>query len=713
MAHDIKRRKDGKLFDFGTDNKTFLRTAQDIHMVNTKLTNYYFMLEIYDPEVLTIDPYAVDANGNTTLTRDQITRVLTECARNPWYFLREIVRIPEQGGDYSKYKANRGNIAQAWCILHGIDSWLCIPRQQGKTMSALCIEVWAYIFGTTNSQFIQINKDGDNAKTNLRRMQDLIRGLPKYMQSEMLITADGEKLQGKNNATEIRNPVTNNSVIVKPKATSYDAALSIARGLTAPILHFDEPEFTQHIKTIVANSVSTYSTAAANAKKNHGMYARIFTCTPGDLATAPGQEAQEIIAKMAKWNEHMYDWSDDAIDEFFAKQGTDCNGIVYIEYDYHQLGKDENWFRELAAKINDPFTVRREILLQRLNASSDSPFSREDIEAIHQLCKNPIDELWVLEYHKFDIYKKLEKNIPYIIGVDCSSGTNGDNDAITILNPFTLCPDAEYASPYVGEVEYVNILKELCHILPKSVLVVERNSMGDAVIDMLLHSNANNRLYYDKNRDFMEEGAKVFTQVPTSMLAKHQAQQKKYYGVYTNAKSRDDMFAILARHVNEFKEKFVTKNITQDITELVRTSSGKIEARRGAHDDSVMSYLMCLYVYYHGNNLPLFGINPGISEESERHSGLARNIDDVDDTKINIDVINDIKDQEVKKEKSNSVLNYDDMLAMAIEKSQKETYDLYHSKKITDSIYDRSDNVVIHNTDDDGFIDLNIFNDLN
>ena len=45
-------------------------------------------------------------------------------------------------------------------------------------------------------------------------------------------------------------------------------------------IDFDEPEFTNHIGTIISNSVSTYETAAANAKRNNGMYARIFTCTP-------------------------------------------------------------------------------------------------------------------------------------------------------------------------------------------------------------------------------------------------------------------------------------------------------------------------------------------------------------------------------------------------------------------------------------------------
>ena len=47
---------------------------------------------------------------------------------------REIARIAESGRPEGiPYKANRGNIAQAWCLLHGIDSWLCLTRQQGKT----------------------------------------------------------------------------------------------------------------------------------------------------------------------------------------------------------------------------------------------------------------------------------------------------------------------------------------------------------------------------------------------------------------------------------------------------------------------------------------------------------------------------------------------------------------------------------------------------
>ena len=95
-----------------------------------------------------------------------------------------------------------------------------------------------YSFGTTQSQFIFINKDGDNAKTNLRRMRDQIDFLPEYMRFDSFTDEDGKTVKATKNATQMRHPVNGNSVIIKSKATSYDSALSLARGLTAPILHF-------------------------------------------------------------------------------------------------------------------------------------------------------------------------------------------------------------------------------------------------------------------------------------------------------------------------------------------------------------------------------------------------------------------------------------------------------------------------------------------
>ena len=278
MAKPRIARKGNKLYDMGTSNKSFLQLAKDLQILGVK--NCYFMLEICDWSLVNVDPFAVDKDGHTTLSQDQVTRIMTECVRNPWYYLREIARIPDPGGTAVPYLANRGNIAQAWCILHGLDSWLNLPRQQGKTQSALAIQAWMYSFGTSQSQFIFINKAGEDAKTNLKRLGDQIRFLPEYLRFESFINEDGKTIKATNNATTMRHPINGNSIIVKPKATSYESALSLARGLTSPIQHFDESEFTNHIKTIVANSVSTYQKAASRAKENGAMYGRLFTCTP-------------------------------------------------------------------------------------------------------------------------------------------------------------------------------------------------------------------------------------------------------------------------------------------------------------------------------------------------------------------------------------------------------------------------------------------------
>lgn len=694
-----------KLYDLGSSNKSFVQLARDLKLLGVK--HWYFPLEINDISLINIDPYACDKEGHTLLSKDQVMRIMTELYRNPWYYLREIARIPDPGGTAVPYRANRGNIAQAWCFIHGIDSWLCLTRQQGKTQSALAIQDWAYNFGTSQSQFIFINKDGENAKENLRRLREQTKLLPEYLQFIRYVDDDGKITKATDNATTIRHPINGNSIITKSKATSYDSALNLARGLTAPILHFDEPEFTNHIKTIVANSVSTYNTAAERAKANGAMYGRIFTCTPGDLDTKPGQEAQEILDHTIEWTEKMYDWNEDELESYIRAKGETCNRIFYIEYNYRQIGKTDEWFRDISAQINDPLTVRREILLQRLHGSSLSPYPQEDIEYIVEMERKPIDELWILDYYKFDIYRKLERHIPYIVGIDCSTGTVGDNNAITILNPYTLEPDAEFESSFIGETAYEQLIIELVSkYIPKACVAIERNSVGDGIIDHLLHSKIQGRLYFDKAKDLVDENRQSYETVE-SMLKKH-AQRKTYYGVYTQKQNREDMFAILSTRVNENKEKFITHNITRDLSRLVRTPSGKIEAGQGFHDDSIMSYLVALYVYYHGNNLAVFGITRGMNPDEPKNKGMKRP-EEIDPTLVNPRLIEKVKAQmEMEKEK-----NWEEMMRKAAEEAQKETYKLYRSGNISNTIFDHTPDVVMDDYDEGESIDLDFFNELN
>lgn len=601
MGNRIKRIKN-RYYDTGTKNKSFLQVAKDLNKLGIK--NYYFMLEIKDYTLVDVDPYSPN------LTQDQVSRIMTECTRNIWYYLREICRIPSQGGVGVSFKANRGNIAQTWCVLHGIDSWLCLPRQQGKTQSCLAIFAWAYSFGTNDSNFIFINKDGGNAKENLQRLKDQIDCLPEYLRFEQILEEDESTgklkiVKAVKNATSMKHPITKNRIIIKSKATSYESALSLARGLTAPFLHFDEPEFTSHIKTIVENSVSTFDTAARNAKKNGALYGRCFSCTPGDLDTSMGQESQELLSHTVKWTEKMYDMHYDPVDDSknevlqYVKNNGE-NGIVYIEYSYKQIGLTDEWLREMYNKISNPLVVKREILLQRLRGSSQSPFEQEDIEYMVNSIHPVIEELYILEHFRFDIYRELNRKTPYLIGVDCSTGTDGDNNAITILDPYEVEPVAEFKCPYIGETLFEKLLQELIRkYLPFGVLCIERNSVGDGIVDHLMNSPIAQNLYTDKGADLVEINMND-NQTVESMLKKH-GSVKKYTGVYTGPKSREDMMAILMRHVAEFKDKFITKNITEDISRLVRTNSGKIEAGPGSI--TIISFSLTIIIFQYSQYL--------------------------------------------------------------------------------------------------------------
>ena len=697
------RSPDGdRFFDIGTSNVSFLQLAMDLKALG--VTNYFFMLELYDISLVHVDPHKVDAKGNCALTKDEVLRVLAECRRNPWYYLREVCRIPDNGNPAGiPYKANRGNIAQAWCIIHGIDSWLCLPRQQGKTQSSLAIQTWIYSFGTTDSTFIFVNKDFENAKENLGRMKDQIELLPKYMKFESYEDEEGNITKAGNNAKSIKHPVTQNKIILKAKATSYETALSLARGLTAAIIHFDEPEFTNEIKTIVENSVSTYATAAANAERNHAMHARIFTCTPGDLDTSMGIQSQQLLDKTRPWTEKMYDMTKEEMIEY-SKAGN-SNQIIYIEFKYFQIGLDRAWLEDISSKINNPLVVRREVLLQRLHGSSLSPFPKEDIEYITDAVHVPIKTEYLMEYYNFEIYEEINPNIPYIVGVDCSTGTNSDNNAITCIDPFTIKPVAEFECSYIGETLYEKLIIELVtRIMPRAIICIERNSVGDGIIDHLLNTKIANRLYFDKDKDLVESNMKE-NETTQSMLQKA-AKMKRYYGVYTGVQSRQDMMAILSRHVAEYKNNFITQNITRDLSRLVRKASGKIEAGSGFHDDSIMSYLIALYVFYHGNNLEAFGFTPGSKDIENKNMGIHRDTEEALSELLPQSVITQMKhEEEVRK-----ALDYESLYREAMERSQQDTYNLLNSSLKFDK---GNAEDLIGMSDDETDIPLGIFNGLN
>ena len=133
-----------KSYDFTTKNKSFLEMYRDLHALGIK--NNKFFLAIYDRSLIGIDPFSEALPLSIKL------RICVECMRNPWYWLREVCRVPQDGspiepGGGSEFLLDRTNLASWYCLLVHIDHYMCKPRQTGKTHCSLSEIDYAYTFG--------------------------------------------------------------------------------------------------------------------------------------------------------------------------------------------------------------------------------------------------------------------------------------------------------------------------------------------------------------------------------------------------------------------------------------------------------------------------------------------------------------------------------------------------------------------------------------
>ena len=221
-------------------------------------------------------------------------KVLRECVCNYWYFIREIVRIPDQGGQVGsgvKYQLHRGNLALNFGFVRNWNMFVEFPRQNFKTISALCNYLWAFNFGTSNSEMMFINKKHDDSKLNLARFKELREALPSYLRLDQNFASDGSRLKPKSNVETLEHPSNNNRIKTMPAARNKVAANSLGRGCTQPIQWYDEYAFIPYVGIIYQSATPAFKTASMNAARNNAPFGILITTTPGDLTTDEGLEA--------------------------------------------------------------------------------------------------------------------------------------------------------------------------------------------------------------------------------------------------------------------------------------------------------------------------------------------------------------------------------------------------------------------------------------
>lgn len=208
-----------------TPNQSFL----DMHyyLKDIGIQNNAFMLAILDPDLAAVDP------RDPQLSPIMKQRVLRECICNYWYFIREVVRIPDQGGQVGsgvRYKMHRGNMAMNYGFTLNWNMYVEFPRQNFKSISAVARLLWEFNFGTSNSEMMFINKKHEDSKMNLQRLKELRAALPSYLQMKDVYTGTGQKAKFKDTVETLEHPYNKNKIRTLPAARTRTAANSLGRG---------------------------------------------------------------------------------------------------------------------------------------------------------------------------------------------------------------------------------------------------------------------------------------------------------------------------------------------------------------------------------------------------------------------------------------------------------------------------------------------------
>ena len=123
-----------------------------------------------------------------------------------------------------------------------------------------------------------------------------------------------------------------------------------------------------------------------------------------------------------------------------------------------------------------------------------------------------------------------------------------------------------------------------------------------------------------------------------------------------------------------------------------------------------MSYLIGMYVWYHGNNLSMWGIVKGAKEIENQNQGLHRSVEDIENMDIlPADTIAAMKKQEkVRKEN-----DYEKIMREALIKAQRESLELHKKGLVENETLDRSQEVQLEEIYGNNSIDMSFFDEMN
>ena len=602
------------IVDTKTTNKSFIRVAQIYKAMGVE--NHAFLLALHNPDLQGVDPF--DPN----LTTEQRYAIVTEVSENPWYFFREIIRIPTSGTLAGiSFIANRANIAYLWCCFNHLTTMIIMPRQTGKSVVADSCNTYMLIAGGTNIKMVLFTKDNGLRVSNIERLKSIFDLLPWYINTR-------DKSDSNNTENITINSLKNRLDTVVGQNT-LAGAMKVGRGLTVAILQVDELAFIPHVKESLETALAATGAARENAKNSGSHYYNTYTTTPGYINTEEGAYAKWIYDGCARWTEKFLDLpNQDELNDTIRKNTRRGNLSVLIEYNHRQLGKTDEWLKERILEANATGDrAEADFLNKWSQGSAASPISKENLVRLRDslMSKKYVDistEGYVMNWYVEE--DEVVNGLPgrqVVLGMDSSEMIGNDYTALCGRDVSTgevLC------TAIINETNVLTLSNFIANLLikyPNMTFIPEAKSTGVAIIDTVAQIfiskgyNPFTRIfnYIADERDTNKEYAKLWDNISRGFgLSDIYNKYRREFGYRTSGvgkNSRDNLYGTVFNSSIKYTAHLVRDNELITELESLIIKNGRIDHPNGGHDDLVVGFLLPYYLLTQGKNLESYGID--------------------------------------------------------------------------------------------------------
>ena len=623
----------GAIVDTNTSNKSFLRIAGLLKKMGVK--NHTFMLALHDRSLVGVDPYSKELSKKTKI------KIATECKINPWYFFREVLRLPPPAGNDSiPLRANRANISFLWLAFNHITQYLIMGRQQGKSVIGDALDAYNLNIASTNADITVITKDDKLRAKTARSVKEIIELLPDYLQ--MMSKKDIK------NSEKITVKKLNNLFSLYVGQKDKKAADNLGRGLTVPMMRIDEFAYIYNIETSLSVALSATTAAREVAEQVGAPYHTIFTTTPGKLNSPDGKFAYNVYNESLRWNEAFFDMENlDKLKKMIEKNSGKYE-VMLLEYNHRMLGFTDEWLKtRLKAALSSGEDADSDYFLKWINGGYSSPIHKELLDIIVDSKRTKYTP-FISNYGyvvKFYVDNRTLENIKrdkfLVIGLDTSDALGGKNDAMSLVlrdsNTGSVIGAGNFNETNLSM--FADFLVELLEEFPNSVLIPERKSSASSILDSMFRImlvkkiNPFKRIFNKVVNDaaiITDETRKLLNTIPTlDTINKY----KRSFG-YTSSGTGEMSRSLLYGNVFRASLKYTSDRVydTTLISQLsgLKIINNRIDHESGNHDDMVIAWLLAFYFLQYAKNTELYGLSNKLKLNNVIDSELLSKNSDVD-----------------------------------------------------------------------------------